>query len=110
MSRTMPSWSTARHTQCFLPAILMATSSRCHLSPAQGSRRQSTPDPVGEVLAELERPLPYGLVADDDAAGGQHLLDHAQAEREAEVQPYRLADHLRWETVAGIGCLGGGRA
>ena len=36
---------------------------------------------VGEVLAELERRLPYGLVADDDAAGGQHLLDHAQAER-----------------------------
>jgi hypothetical protein len=54
------------------------------LSPAQG---QPPPDPVGEVLAELERPLPHGLVADDDAAGGQHLLDHAQAERETEVQP-----------------------
>src|SRR3954468_10631103 len=31
MSSTMPSWSTARHSQCFLPAILMATSSRCHV-------------------------------------------------------------------------------
>src|SRR4051812_21270746 len=40
MSSTMPSWSTARHSQCFLPAILMATSSRCHLSPAQGRRRR----------------------------------------------------------------------
>src|SRR3954462_11279626 len=31
MSSTMPSWSTARHTQCFLPAIFTATSSRCHV-------------------------------------------------------------------------------
>src|SRR3954451_19439709 len=31
MSSTRPSWSTARHSQCFLPAILRATSSRCHV-------------------------------------------------------------------------------
>src|SRR5215212_844344 len=64
---------------------------------------QTPPDPVGEVLAELARPLPHALMADDDAASGQHLLDHAQAEREAEIQPNRVADDLRWETVAGIG-------
>src|SRR3954452_24687168 len=29
-SSTMPSWSTARHSQCFLPAIFTTTSSRCH--------------------------------------------------------------------------------
>src|SRR3954452_19143359 len=34
--------------------------------PFVSARRQPTPDPVGEVLAELELPLPYGLVADDD--------------------------------------------
>src|SRR5918997_847251 len=67
---------------------------------------QPPPDPVGEVLAELERPPPHGLVADDDAAGGQHLLDHAQAQREAEVQPHRVADDLGREAVAGIGRLG----
>src|SRR3954447_25988261 len=71
--------------------------------PFVSSSRQTPPDPVGEVLAELEPPLPHALLADDDAACGQHLLDHAQAEREAEVQPYRVADHLRWETVAGVG-------
>src|SRR3954453_18563518 len=71
--------------------------------PFVSGTEQPPADPVGEVLAELERPLPPALVAHDDAARGQHLLDHAQAEREAEVQPYRLADHLRWETVAGIG-------
>src|SRR5918997_610515 len=31
---------------------------------------QPPPDPVGERLAEFQRPPPHGLVADDDAAGG----------------------------------------
>src|SRR4051794_1075414 len=35
---------------------------------------QPAPDLVGEALAELARPLPRGLVAHVDAAGGQHLL------------------------------------
>ena len=47
--------------------------------PFVSGRRQTPPDLVGEVLAELERPLPHALVAHDDAARGQHLLDHAQA-------------------------------
>jgi Domain of unknown function (DUF6398) len=41
-------------------------------------------------------------VADDDAAGGQHLLDHAQAEREAEVQPNGVADDLGRKAVASV--------
>src|SRR3954447_20174361 len=63
---------------------------------------QPAADLVGERLAELERPLPYGLVADEDAAGGEHLLDHAQAERETEVEPDRVADDLRREAMAGV--------
>src|SRR3954453_22672256 len=39
-SSTTPSWSTARHSQCFLPPIIRHTSSRCHLSPGLGSRRR----------------------------------------------------------------------
>src|SRR4051794_22182472 len=38
---------------------------------------QSAPDSVSEVLAELQGPLPHRLVADDDAAYRQHLLDYA---------------------------------
>src|SRR3954463_2230796 len=67
-----------------------------HLSPAAGS----LPDPVGEVLAELARPLPHTPVADDDAACSQHLLDHAQAEREAKVEPDSVADDLGRKPVA----------
>src|SRR5215203_3944961 len=36
--------------------------------PFVSGRRQPPPDLVGECLAELERPLPHTLVADDDAA------------------------------------------
>src|SRR3982751_4223428 len=36
---------------------------------------QPTPDLVGEALAELAPPLPHGLMAHGDAAGGQHLFD-----------------------------------
>src|SRR4051812_5957250 len=39
-SSTTPSWSTARQSQCFCPLIIRHTSSRCHLSPGQGSRRR----------------------------------------------------------------------
>jgi hypothetical protein len=45
-------------------------------------------------------------VADENAAGGQHLLDHAQAEWEAEVEPDRAADDLGRESVAGVRGLG----
>ena len=38
---------------------------------------QPPSDPVSERLAELERPLSHSLVADEDAASGEHLLDHA---------------------------------
>jgi hypothetical protein len=55
---------------------------------------EPTPDPFGEGLAELRRPLPQGLLADDDAACRRHLLEHAQAEREA---------------MAGLGGSGGWR-
>src|ERR1700761_6026213 len=63
---------------------------------------QPPPNLVGEVLAELERPLPHALVADDDAARSQHLLDHAQAEGKAEIQPNRMADDLGRKPVAGV--------
>jgi hypothetical protein len=46
--------------------------------PFVANPRQATADLVGERLAEFERPLAHGFVADDDAAGGQQLLHHAR--------------------------------
>ena len=70
---------------------------------------QPPPDLVGERLAELPGPLPHGLVAHDDAAGGQHLLDHAQTERKPEIQPDRVADDRGRESMAGVAGAGGRR-
>src|SRR3954454_22975032 len=69
---------------------------------------QLAADLVGEGLAELARPLAHGFMAHVEAAGGQHLFDHAQAEREAEVEPHGVADDLAWKAVAGIRGLGCG--
>src|SRR3954463_5425674 len=68
---------------------------------------QLAADLVGAVLTELARPLAHGLVAHVDAAGGQHLFHHAQAQRKAEVQPDGVADDLARKAVAGVGGLGG---
>src|SRR3982751_3922779 len=43
-----------------------------------------------------------------DAAGGQHLVHHAQAQRKAEVEPHGVADDLVRKAVAGVGGLGCG--
>src|SRR5207245_4441188 len=75
--------------------------------PLVAGTGQPATDLVRERLAELERPLPHGLVADGDAAGGGQLLDHPQGEREAEVEPDRVADDLGREAVAGVRRSGG---
>src|SRR6516162_2945437 len=66
-------------------------------------------DPVGELLAEFARPLPHGFMADNDAAGGQQLLHHAKAEREAEVQPHGMTDDVDREPVPGVASASGCR-
>lgn len=71
--------------------------------PLVSGRKQPSPDLIGERLAELQRPLPHDLVTDDDAARGQHLLDHAQAQWETEMQPSCVADDLGRKPVPSIG-------
>src|SRR6185312_7648033 len=41
--------------------------------PLVSGRRQTSPDLVRKCLAEFQRPLPHALVADDNAASGQHF-------------------------------------
>jgi hypothetical protein len=56
--------------------------------------QEPTTDPLGKPLAKFARPLPHRFVANNDAAGGQQLLNHTQSEREAEIQPDGVADDL----------------
>ena len=77
--------------------------------PFVANPRQATTDLLGKLLAELARPLPHGLVADDDAAGGQQLLHHAETKWEAEIQPDGMADDLRGKPIAGVAGASGRR-
>jgi hypothetical protein len=56
----------------------------------------------GKALPDLQSPPLDGLMADFDPAGGEHLLDYAQAEPKSEVQPHGMADHLSRNAVAGL--------
>ena len=123
MSSTIPFWSTARHSQCFTPAIVSTTSSMCHLSPAVSNLRRiwlANPCPnfspsvdhftgwASGTFGQL-RPLADGFMADGDAARSQQLVYHTQAERETEIQPDGVADDLSREAIARLGRAGGGR-
>jgi len=67
----------------------MTTSSRYHLSPSLAADR-------------LRISQSYGLVRDDDTAGCQHILDHSEAERKPEIEPYGMGNHLRRKPVTTI--------
>src|SRR6266542_6410711 len=63
----------------------------------------SSTQPGSEGGAEFGAPLADGLVADDDATLGEQILNVAEAEVEAEIQPYGMGDDLGREAVASIG-------
>src|SRR5437762_8852881 len=52
--------------------------------PFVATARRSLTNAVGEFPAEFEAPLADRLVRHRDAAGGQHLLDHPQAQKKRE--------------------------
>ena len=70
--------------------------------PFVAPARRSLTDAIGEFSAAFESSLPDRLVRYRDAAGGQHLLHHAQAQWEPKIKPYRVADNLSGVTMAGI--------
>jgi hypothetical protein len=70
--------------------------------PFVADAREPATDPVGELLAKFARPLQHRFVANDNAAGGQQLLNYTQPEREPEIQPDCVADDLAGAPIAGI--------
>jgi hypothetical protein len=44
--------------------------------------------------AELPAPSPYGLIGNSDAAFQQHFFDHAQAQREPEIETNCMGDDV----------------
>src|SRR4051812_25386627 len=90
-----------------LPLLVVRSQHTLVQVPLVAGARQAAADLVGKGLTELEAPLPHGFMADVDAAGGEDLIDVAQAERKAEIQPNSEPDDLGWEAVAGVAGWGG---
>ena len=70
--------------------------------PFVATARRSPTDAIGEFAAKFKALLTDRLVRHRDAAGGQHLLNHAQAQWEPKIEPYRVADNLSGVTMAGV--------
>jgi len=50
--------------------------------------------------AKLDHPASNRFATDFDSALGESFIDIPDAEREAKIQPHRLADHIRREPMA----------
>jgi len=54
----------------------------------------------GIVGSEFPAPSPDGFVRNDDSAFGQKIFNVPEAQTEAMIDPYRVADDFRRETVS----------
>jgi hypothetical protein len=88
MSRTSPSWSTARQRYIRLPAIRTTISSRCQRCSAEGDALAAA------ERTELQHPSPHRFIGDVEPSCGQQFLDIAVAQGEAEIEPDRVLDDL----------------
>ena len=68
--------------------------------PLRGWPMTSAAKLPGEQRPELQHPTPDRFVGDVQPALGEQILDVAEAEGEAKVQPYRMPDDVRRELVA----------
>ena len=68
--------------------------------PLRGWPMTSAAKLPGEQRPELQHPTPDCFVGDLQPVLGEQILDVAEAEGEAKVQPYRMPDDVRWELVA----------
>ncbi len=79
--------------------MLLASNRENHLIqiPLVATTRAATAQFIGIGLTKCEAPLPHRFIGHDDPALGQKFLNIAKTEREAEIQPHRVADNLRRE-------------
>src|SRR6266446_4511823 len=95
MSRTSPSWSTARQRYMRTPAIRITISLECRRPLGRGRR-------LRQRRAELQHPTPHRFIGDVEPALGEQFLYVAVAQREAEIEPDRVLDDLGRKTMAAI--------
>jgi hypothetical protein len=69
--------------------------------------RPAPPQGIGIGLAKLAAPLADRFIRYEDTTDAQELFDVAMAEREAEIEPDRVANDLAWESMILVGISGG---
>jgi hypothetical protein len=61
------------------------------------------PQLAGISLSELQRPVPYRLIGNINAALGERILDVAVVERKSEIQPDSVLNGPRWKSIVAVG-------
>jgi hypothetical protein len=54
------------------------------------------------MSCRISSPLAHGLIDHANPARRQQLFDVAKAQRKPEIEPYGIADRLRWEAMEAI--------
>src|SRR5437868_4716330 len=98
-SRTSPSASIARHRYIHFPLIETNILSRCHCPCGRGRRERRCRAIAGQKPGY---PLADRFVADLDAAFCQQILNIAEAQGEAKIQPHRALDDIGRKPVAAV--------
>ncbi len=69
----------------------LVTTSRC--TPTQA---------IGIFSPEFLGPLPHRFMADLNATGSEHFLNHRQAQRKPIIEPNRIGDHFGRKAIATV--------
>ena len=85
------------------PQVLLATLDRDEQlveMPEVAEPATSAPQSARILRSEPPTPLPDGLMGDFDTPAGQQVLHVSEAEREAMIEPHRVADDFRGKPVS----------
>jgi hypothetical protein len=87
-----------------MPLGVMPATTGTHIltMPLVASSYSSSTQSCGEAGAELRAPLADRLVADNDPAFGEEILNVTKAEMKPKVQPHSVSDDFGREAVAPI--------
>jgi hypothetical protein len=70
--------------------------------PLVAASRCPPANAIGILPAEFLRPMTNTFVANVNAAGGEHFLDHPQAERKSKIEPNCMRNLIGWEAMSAV--------
>jgi hypothetical protein len=80
--------------------MVTTISSKCQVVAARSRFRQKI---AGDHGSEFQRPAADRFIAVLDPAFRQKVFDIAKAQRKTEIEPHRVSNNIRRNSVSGIG-------